>query len=340
MGKKVIVSVIVPVYNVEKYLNRCVDSLINQTFKDIEIILVDDGATDNSGILCDSFANKDNRVKVHHKKNGGLGSARNFGFKCAKGEYILFLDSDDYIENNTIEKMILYKDYDIICCGFDRVDEETKKIYSKEMINMPFDELEINDLTINETAFLSPSGWGKLFKRELIEDIQFSENKKSIEDILFYLEVIPKTKKIKYVKEVLWHYMVRKNSLIMSITEEKANLFENELLVIKDKYKLNNYSQSKMDYLTLQVFIHYCISIPTRLYNNNNIDLAKRLKHIKEYMNTHFEDWKKVKIKIKGRNIKKCAIYFLKIMYNMNMMRIFLFLYNFMINKLKIDIKW
>lgn len=334
------VSVIIPVYNVEKYVNRCVESIIAQTYKDIEIILVDDGSKDNSGKMCDELSKKDDRIKAFHKENGGLGSARNYGFERSSGKFILFLDSDDFVERNTIEKLIKFSDYDIVCCGFDRVDEETKKVYSREMINMPFEELEINDNTICEAAFLSPSGWGKLFKRELIENIRFSENKKSVEDTLFYIEVIPKTKKIKYVKEVLWHYMVRSNSLIMSLTEEKADLFENNLLQIKEKYMKSNYNEKIFNFLTLQVFIHNCISIPSRLYNNKDVDIKNRLKHIKKYMNHNFPGWTYLKIDIKGRTIKKIIIYILIYMYKLNIFRIFLSIYNFMITKFKIDVKW
>lgn len=339
-NSKVDVSVIIPIYNVKSYLERCVDSVINQTYKNIEIVLVDDGSTDGSSKLCDEIKLRDERIKVYHKENGGLGSARNYGFKNSKGDYILFLDSDDYIELDTIEKMIMYKEYDIVCCGFNRMDEETKKVYSEEMINIPFDEIQIDDKNIMQTAFLSPSGWGKLFKRELINGIEFSSNKKAIEDTLFYLEIIPKTKKIKYINEILWHYMVRKDSLIMSITEEKADLFERNLLEIKNKYIDNNYNDSKFNYLTLQVFIHNCISIPSRLYNNKEVNINKRLKHIKEYMNENFPNWKKVKFKVKGRFIKNFAIHILRLMYRLNIFIVFLSLYNFLINKLKIDIKW
>lgn len=338
--EKVKVSVIVPIYNVEKYLKRCVESLINQTYKNIEILLIDDGSTDSSAEICNKLETVDSRIKVYHKENGGLGSARNYGYKYAKGEYILFLDSDDYIELNTIENMMKYREYDIVCCGFDRVDEETKKVYSQEMIKMPFDELEITDKMIIETAFLSPSGWGKLFKKELLSNIKFSEDKRAIEDTLFYLEIIPKAKKIKYIKEILWHYMVRKNSLIMSITEEKADLFEKNLLEVKEKYIENNFDKAKFEFLTIQVFIHNCISIPSRLYNNKQINMTKRLKHIKEYMNENFPNWKKVKLNIKGRYFKRIAINILRTMYKLNIFNIFLFIYNFMITKLKIDIKW
>ena len=333
-------SIIIPVYNVEQYLERSILSVINQTYNNIEIILVDDGSTDNSGKICDEYEKIDNRIKVFHKLNGGLGSARNFGYEKSLGEYILYLDSDDYIENVTIEKMMQYSDFDIVCCGFDRVDEDTKKIYSKEMIEMPFDELTINNKNINEAAFLNPAGWGKLFKRKILQNVRFSDNKNSIEDILFYLEIIPKISKVKYIKEILWHYMIKKDSLISSLTQEKADLFEVELLNIKEKYQNLNYNEYIYNYLTLEVFIHNCISIPSRLYANKDIDVNARLKHIKGYMNDNFPGWKKIKINIKGRYIKRLAIHLLIMMYRMNIFIVFLCIYNFMIDKLRIDIKW
>lgn len=338
---KDLVSIIIPIYNVEKYLARCIDSTMQQTYKNIEILLVDDGSTDNSSIICDQYAAKDSRIKVFHKKNGGLGDARNYGLNHSIGEYVIFLDSDDYIELNTIEKMIQYSPmYDIVCCGFDRVSENTGRFFSREMIDIPFDEININNSNIMETAFLSPSGWGKLFKRQLLTEKSFSTNKNSIEDILFYLEVIPTVSKIKYLNEVLWHYMVRDNSLIMSINEGKADLFESELLIIKNKYINNNYSKETFNYLILQVFIHNCISIPSRLYNNKDVDIRKRIKHVKKYMDNNFPGWTKIKINVSGRFIKKEILYVLRYMYRTNTFIIFLKLYNFMINKLNIDVKW
>ncbi|MBQ5852329.1 MAG: glycosyltransferase family 2 protein, partial [Lachnospiraceae bacterium] len=100
------ISIVVPVYNVEKYLERCVDSLINQTYENIEILLIDDGSKDNSGQMCDEYANKDSRITVYHKENGGLSDARNYGMDRAKGEYIIFIDSDDYVEPNMMEFLI------------------------------------------------------------------------------------------------------------------------------------------------------------------------------------------------------------------------------------------
>lgn len=334
-----LVSVIIPVYNAEKYIERAVASVLSQSYKNLEIILVDDGSKDNSSRIIDRLARDNTNIKVIHKQNGGSGSARNVGIENSTGNYILFLDSDDFIEVNTIEKLMNYsKEYDIVCCGFDRVDEVTKKVFSNEMVNMPFDELEINNKSIMETAFLSPACWGKLFKRKIIEKTKFSNN--TIEDILFFTEIMPKVKKIKFVKEVLWHYIVNQNSLIMNIKQETADMFEKDLILLKQKYLKNNYSKEYMDYLTLQVFIHNCISIPSRLYNNKDVNIKERIKHIKEYMNDNFKGWKHLKIKIKGRFIKKMAIYVIIFMYKINIFRLFLFSYNFMINKLKIDVKW
>jgi len=334
------VSVIIPVYNVEKYLERCLNSVINQTYSNLEIVLVNDGSTDNSKDICDKYEKQDKRVKLINKPNGGLGSARNKGISESTGEYILFLDSDDYIDLTAIEKMMHYaEEYDIVCCGFDRISEETKKIYSKELIEFPMEEIFIEN-SIMETAFLNPASWGKLIKKSLIKNMEFSNNKKSIEDILFYLELVPKVKKIKIVKEILWHYMVRENSLIMSINEEKTRLFETELLTIKDKYILNCYDDKIMNYLTLEVFIHNCISIPSRIYNNKDVNIKEYIKHTKKYMDDNFKNWRNFKIEVKDRFIKKSAIYFVRFLYKINLFRIFLILYNFMINKLKIDIKW
>ena len=122
MKEDIKVSIVVPVYNVEKYLNQCVDSVLAQTYKNIEVILVDDGATDASPAICDEYAEKDNRVKVVHKKNGGLSSARNSGIKVATGDYLMFIDSDDYWNADFVLRELIDKtlasDADITCFGY------------------------------------------------------------------------------------------------------------------------------------------------------------------------------------------------------------------------------
>jgi glycosyltransferase involved in cell wall biosynthesis len=339
MKKNKLVSIIIPCYNVESYLDRCIKSLLNQSYKDLEILLIDDGSKDGTGALCDKYAKKYSIVKAYHKKNSGAGNTRNYGIQKATGDFIVFLDSDDYIEKDTIESLMKYSnEYDIVCCGFDRIDPKTNKIFAKEMVNLPYDELEINDDTIMETSFVSPACWGKLYRKELLNNIRFTSN--TIEDVLFFTELMPCIKKIKFIKKVLWHYTVNDNSLILSVKEDTVNAFESDLLELKNKYIKNNYSKNYLKYLTFQVIIHNCISLPSRLYNNKKVNINKRIKHIKEYMNENFPDWKKIKIKIKGRIIKKLAIYTIIFMYKINIFKLFLMLYNFMINKLKIDVKW
>ena len=150
----ILVSIIVPVYNVEKYLERCLDSLINQTLKDIEIILVDDGSTDDSGNICDKYAKKDKRIKVIHKENGGLSDARNIGLSIANGRYLQFVDSDDFIHKQMIEILyntIINNNADISICDFDKVYENTKIKYNTKEISLNFtlDTLNIIILNIN-----------------------------------------------------------------------------------------------------------------------------------------------------------------------------------------------
>ena len=128
------ISIIVPVYNVEQYINRCIDSLLGQTLKDIEIILVDDGSPDQCPQICDEYARKDSRIKVIHKKNNGLGYARNSGLELATGEYIAFVDSDDYVNINMYEKLYnetINNNFDIVYCGF-IVENKDKSTYEEK----------------------------------------------------------------------------------------------------------------------------------------------------------------------------------------------------------------
>ena len=124
---KIMISVIVPVYNTEKYLHRCVDSILAQTFTDFELLLIDDGSTDKSGAICDEYAQKDSRVRVFHKENGGVSSARNVGLKNGRGEWISFVDSDDWVKKNFLDKLIVNSEnVDLGCVGFIQIEDKLK----------------------------------------------------------------------------------------------------------------------------------------------------------------------------------------------------------------------
>lgn len=214
-----VISVIVPIYNVEKYLKKCIDSIINQTLKDIEIILVDDGSTDNSPKILDDYAKKDKRVKVIHKENGGQGSARNEGLNIARGKYIGFVDSDDWIDLNMYEE--LYKDIvennsDISVCSRKVFDENNnlngKVELNNEVINL--NRLGIEGYIIKR--LLSPHTvvvYNKLYKSTVIHDIRFKDvHEVGSEDTLFNYCVLFNVKTISSINTTYYNGLERSGS--------------------------------------------------------------------------------------------------------------------------------
>lgn len=175
------ISVIVPVYNVEPYLCRCIDSIIAQTYKDLEIILVDDGSPDNCGAICDEYAVKDSRVKVIHKKNGGLSSARNAGLVAATGEYIAFVDSDDWIDCTMYAKMVqlaAYYDADIVECGYRWVKpDKTLDDKNNRSVDVYSNLEALNMLYFGDQMFggISIVAWNKIYRKMLFDEIRYPE---------------------------------------------------------------------------------------------------------------------------------------------------------------------
>lgn len=217
------VSVIIPVYRVEDYINQCVDSVLSQSFPNIEIILVDDGSTDNCGAICDDYIEIDERIKVIHKSNGGLSDARNAGLNLAEGKYIYFLDSDDWIDEKLLERVINYmrKGYDLV--AFNSYWAETGGNFEK--VTHLSDSFEINDdLSRNEfylgTFLLSKIGWSawdRVFKRSIIEDneIRFADNNKIfLEDLYFSCCYCAYVKNIISLDDRLLYYRQRENSIL------------------------------------------------------------------------------------------------------------------------------
>lgn len=213
------VSIIVPVYQVEKYIRQCVDSILGQTFTDFELILVDDGSTDRSGEICDEYAGTDDRVKVIHQKNCGVASARNHGMSFAHGCYLCFVDADDWIEDTMIEKCISYMkvhDADVLRHGYTMELWEDTKCVNKEKKSAPnFAKMLTNaQITEEMESFWNNCSnyvWNYFFKKEIIGEIQFPEIKIS-EDHVFVLKVLEKCKKICFLQEDSYHYCMRMGS--------------------------------------------------------------------------------------------------------------------------------
>lgn len=201
-----LLSIIVPVYNVKPYLKDCVESIINQTYKNLQILLVDDGSTDGSQDICDEYARKDSRIVVIHKENGGLSTARNEGMDRAEGEYIAFVDSDDWLEPNMYDAMItqLEKyDADLVACSFFECKGDEKKAVgdSKNVTVLDKEEIFINK---NQLRFLA---WNKVFRKSLVEGLRFVPGQ-VYEDFHFCRQVFLQTKKLIYLDVPFYDYRV------------------------------------------------------------------------------------------------------------------------------------
>lgn len=200
-----LISVIVPVYNVERYLNSCVDSILSQTFVDFELLLINDGSNDSSGTICDKYAAKDSRVRVFHKKNKGVSSARNIGLDNAIGEWIAFVDSDDYIKSDYLYSMITQSDADLIMNSFQIIDNVQK--FDNVVSNSYYERNEIKSFLskyIWSANFLTP--WCKLFKRELVGNIRFNTKLSYAEDTIFVFEYILNIQTVRTVVNYGYQY--------------------------------------------------------------------------------------------------------------------------------------
>lgn len=215
------ISIIVPVYNVEKYVEKCIQSLINQSYKNIEIILVDDGSNDRSNKIIDEYAKVDSRILTIHQKNKGVSAARNAGLKVATGEYVGFVDPDDYVDYQMYETMLKKIELnmsDLAVCGFSKVTE----LSDKEEIFEIKDELLspkkcVEDLFDFRGGYaIKPSVWNKLFRRDKIGDLKFDENIGISEDLKFFVQYILKCNSIVYVKQAFYKNLQRDGSITRS----------------------------------------------------------------------------------------------------------------------------
>jgi len=240
--EKPLISIIIPVYKVEKYLEKCIKSVLDQTYKNIQIILVDDGSPDNCGNICDNYAKIDNRIEVIHKANGGLSEARNVGLKVARSEYIGFVDSDDYVSNEMFENLyntLISNDVDVSICNFYTV------INNKNIIKNADNGVEIyNKLEILKEILLDKKiqsyAWNKLYKRELFKDIEYPVGKK-YEDIGTTFYILEKCNKIAVSGSPEYYYITRGDSIVNNNTEgtviDYISLISDRYDYIDKKYK-------------------------------------------------------------------------------------------------------
>ena len=281
------VSVIVPVYNVEKYIDKCLKSLVEQTLDDIEIIVVNDGSTDDSKKVIDNYIERyPEKIVYLEKKNGGLSDARNYGIPYAKGEYIAFLDSDDYVEKDIYEKMyeIAKKENsDMVECDFYwEYPNKTKKdigvIYSGQ-----------NEMLENVRVV----AWNKLIKREILEisKIQFPKGYR-YEDVEFTYKLIPYLNKVSFVKEPLIHYIQRPDSISNSQngrTKEIFAVLEHVLDFYKEKNVYEKYKE-ELEYTYTRYLL--CSSLLRMVKIDDKKIRQECLNATWENLNTKFPNWK------------------------------------------------
>ena len=293
------VSVIVPIYNVEKYLEKCINSLLSQTLEDIQIILVNDGSKDNSGNIAKEYEkNNKNRIIYVEKENGGLSDARNYGLKYATGDFIAFLDSDDYIEKNAYEEMYnkaIEENSDYVECDFIwefpnkiRVDKQYPYKNKKEML-----------------SFVRVVAWNKLIKRQLITDnnLEFPKGLR-YEDVEFTYKLIPFINKFAYVDKPFIHYVQRKGSIANVQNERTAEIFT-VLDNVIEFYKKNNIYEKYRDELEYN-YARYllCSSLKRMCKIKDKTIREKLLTESWKRLNSNFPNWKENVI-LKTVNIGK-----------------------------------
>lgn len=250
------VSIIIPVFNCEKFLKKCLDSVLNQDYENLEIILVNDGSTDKSGLICLKYKEINNNIKYIEKRNGGASSARNIGLMQASGDYIFFLDSDDFLEKMSISTLV-----DNLCDGVLIGLSHSGYSYKR-----PFYTIEELFEGIMKNKILG-SVCGYLFDKDYINDIKFNEDIFFMEDTLFLFEYLKKVEKVKYINDIKYNYVFNKNSVtnnknISNILKNIKNYYNsiNEIKKIMsklnyDNLKINKFSSYKLIKLTESEFI-------------------------------------------------------------------------------------
>ena len=276
------VSVIVPVYNVYDYLDKCLDSLVKQTLKEIEIIVVNDGSPDNSEEIIKRYAKEyPEKIKAYKKENGGLSDARNYGIKKATGEYIGFVDSDDYVSTDMYQKLYdkaISDKLDIVLCDTINLYEDGKEILVKS-------NLKYTDDVVKNYLLSPPMAWLRLYKRELFNDLEF---KKGIyyEDLELTPRMVKYTKKIGFLEEGLYYYLQRVGSIM------KQKEFNNKLLDIFSVLEVNkkNLGKEYPDEIQFMYITHLLRTATLRFLEYKGTE--EYLKKINDIILENYPDWK------------------------------------------------
>lgn len=282
VSKNPLISVIIPVYKAEKYLDKCVESIVNQTYKNLEIILVDDGSPDNCPKMCDDWSKRDKRIKVIHKENSGVSSARNIGIDNSNGSFISFVDADDYVEEEYIELMyevMIKKNSNYVCCGY-------KKIYSSRIEEINYNG-EIKGYSSKEyiKALLNvQNGYGfvhmKLINRASIGDIRFNENLLVGEDALFNIQLCNKIDKAIIYNNPLYNYRINQNSVVRKYDSNYVKKYTASMVEMKNYINKNFDSKIIQQNLFNYIAYHLMLICVNYCYHPENKNKFNSLKEV------------------------------------------------------------
>lgn len=277
-------SIIIPVYNVEKFLEKCLDSIVGQKFSDYEVILIDDGSQDKSGEICDVYAENYEKITVYHIENHGVSHARNIGLQMAKGKYIWFIDSDDFIEAkalcNIYEILEKKQEPDLLVFDANVMDQENN---IKQVITC--NDLRKNNMNFRENrelVYLNTALWNKIYKRRIIfeNNLRFSENITIAEDLLFNYIYILKCIKIEYEKKTLYNYIQRKNSAMQGAGRNRDVLRAfDQLIEYYKKEDLYSIYKEEIQYL---IYYHIYLTSMIRMVRSNTE--KKELNYVVKWM--------------------------------------------------------
>lgn len=287
------VSIIVPVYNAEKVLTDCVDSIIKQTYNNWELWLVDDGSKDSSGVLCDEYVKKDDRIRVVHKVNEGVSIARNTGLERANGEYVFFVDSDDYLESETVEKAMkeaLKYEADVVMFGFFYHCKETGEI-TQNQIDKLFvgDKMEFVSDLFRETfgkELLNPP-WNKFVKKSFLDlnDIKFISEFSICEDMIFTMDILDKAEKIVFLNESLYHYIYKKGDNL--VNRFHSNFYDALSVYVKktERFLAENNAVQETVTMVNSFYVNQTIAYVKKIYSGSGYDIRQKYDKMKQICN-------------------------------------------------------
>lgn len=284
------VSIIIPIYNAQRYIEACLDSIRKQSYQHIEVLLIDDGSNDNSGAICDNYAKQDQRFTVYHRKNAGVSASRNFGLKHSKGKYILYVDADDTIEADMVEKCVHLAESnhaDLVICSFRYYIMDDNRIVENSLgCDFCATEMELFRYWFSvliEKEILNPP-WNKLVRKDLLEanHIRFCEKYSICEDMAFSVQTIAASKKTVLTREMYYNYYLKSSGTLVFKFHE--NYFEALTSFYKTAYKYcSRFDNNRKQIKTLNtLYVKLIIMFLNQIYTMSNWDIKTRLAKMRE----------------------------------------------------------